>query len=323
MRVVIIGGTGHVGTYLVPRLAAAGHEVTCMSRGNREPYSPHAAWNSVRRIQVDREAEDKTGDFAARVSDLDPDAVIDMVCFKLESAQQLVEALRGKVQHYLFCGSVWMHGYGVEVPTVEDQLRQPLEEYGIQKDAVDRYLSDQAKRTGFPATSVHPGHIVGPGWNPVNPQGNFNPDVFTTLARGEELSIPNRGLETVHHVHADDVAQVFMKALERGSVAIGEGFHAVSAKAVTLRGFAEAMAKWFGQTARLRYEPLAEWAKSIESEYDVQQTTTHMDHSPNCSIDKARSLLGYEPRYSSLQAVQEAVSWLIKEKIVEAPLLAK
>lgn len=321
MRVLIIGGTGHVGTYLVPRLIAAGHEVICMSRGNREPYSPHAAWRSVERLQVDREAEDNAGTFAGRVRDLEPDAVIDMVCFKLESAKQMVEALRGRVQHYLFCGSVWMHGHGVEVPTIEDQARHPLEEYGIQKDAIDRYLSDQSKLTGFPATSIHPGHIVGPGWNPVNPQGNFNPAVFTTLAKGEELTIPNLGYETVHHVHADDVAQLFMRALNRWGVANGEGFHAVSAKAITLRGFAEAMAAWFGQPANLKFAPLDEWAESVDAEYDVQQTTTHILHSPNHSIEKAQSLLGYQPRYSSLQAVQEAVAWLIKDGQVEAPLL--
>ena len=30
-------------------------------------------------------------------------------------------------------------------------------------------------------------------------------------ARGEELALPNLGLETVHHVHADDVAQIEMR----------------------------------------------------------------------------------------------------------------
>jgi nucleoside-diphosphate-sugar epimerase len=43
-RVVIIGGSGHVGTYLVPRLVEAGFDVVNVARGKREPYSPHAAW---------------------------------------------------------------------------------------------------------------------------------------------------------------------------------------------------------------------------------------------------------------------------------------
>ncbi|MDQ2998305.1 MAG: NAD(P)-dependent oxidoreductase, partial [Chloroflexota bacterium] len=36
----------------------------------------------------------------------------------------------------------------------------------------------------------------------------------------------------------------------------------------------------------------------------------HIAHSPNCSIAKAQRLLEYRPRYSSLQAVCEAVEAL-------------
>jgi uncharacterized protein YbjT (DUF2867 family) len=36
-RVVVIGATGHIGSYLVPRLVPAGHEVIAMSRGTRGP----------------------------------------------------------------------------------------------------------------------------------------------------------------------------------------------------------------------------------------------------------------------------------------------
>lgn len=317
MKVLVIGGTGHVGTYMVPRLVALGHEVVVMSRGTREPYQPHAAWASVTRIEIDREAEDATGTFAGKVRDLNADAVLDMVCFDLESAKQMVEALRGHIDHYVFTGSVWIHGHGVEVPTIEDQLRQPIGEYGIQKDAIDRYLASETKRTGFPAASLHPGHISGPGWVPVNPQGNFNPDVFTTLARGEELTVPNMGLETVHHVHADDVAQAFIKTLERWNLANGQGFNIMAEKAITIRGFAEAMARWFGTEANLKYLPMDEWVESMDDEYDIEKTISHVGRSPNCSIDKAKTLLGYQPRYSPLQAVQEAVTWLIQEGIVK------
>lgn len=42
-------------------------------------------------------------------------------------------------------------------------------------------------------------------------------------------------------------------------------------------------------------------------------------HSPNCSIEKAHSRLGYEPRYGSLDAVRESVGWLMEHGIVRAP----
>jgi nucleoside-diphosphate-sugar epimerase len=35
MRIVVIGGTGHIGSFLVPRLVRAGHEVVNISRGTR------------------------------------------------------------------------------------------------------------------------------------------------------------------------------------------------------------------------------------------------------------------------------------------------
>ncbi len=62
MRVIVIGGTGHVGTYLVPRLVADGHDVVVISRSQRDPYQPHGAWNQVQRLTIDREAADRLRD---------------------------------------------------------------------------------------------------------------------------------------------------------------------------------------------------------------------------------------------------------------------
>ncbi len=294
MRVVIIGGTGHVGTFLVPRLVEAGHEVICVSRGQREPYRPHGAWGSVRRIEIDRGEADASGDFGRCMAELGPDVVIDMICFTPDSARQIVESLDRKVQHFFHCGTVWVHGPTVEAPTTELAPRRPFGDYGIQKAAAEAYLLDKARRERFPATVVHPGHIVGPGWPPLNPAGHFNVTVFETLARGEEHVLPNLGLETVHHVHADDVAQVFMKAIGSWSNAVGESFHAVSPAALSLRGYAESVAAWFGKKARLRFLPWEEW-KTTVSEEDAGMTWDHIAHSPNCSIEKGRRLLGYEP----------------------------
>jgi nucleoside-diphosphate-sugar epimerase len=315
MRVVIIGGSGHVGTYLVPRLVAAGYEVIAVSRGQRDPYQQHAAWRSVTHITLDREREEIPGAFGQRVRELAPDIVIDMICFTLASARQLVEALQGHVQHLLHCGTIWVHGPSAVVPTTEEQPRRPFGDYGIQKAAIEAYLLETARRTGFPATILHPGHIVGPGWAPLNPAGHFTPAVFARLARGEELALPNLGMETVHHVHADDVAQAFMRALASRSTAVGESFHVVAPTALTLRGYADAMAAWFGETVRLRFLPWEEWRTTVSAE-EAAATWDHIAHSPNCSIAKASRLLGYQPRYTALEAIQESVAWLIEHQII-------
>ena len=310
MRIVIIGGTGHIGTFLVPRLALAGHEVICVSRQERAPYLDHAAWKSVKMLSIDREGAEKKGIFGSQIRQLSPDAVIDLICFTLESAMELVEALQGHIQHFLHCGTIWVHGHSEVVPTDENQFRKPICDYGQKKAAIENYLLTLSRKTGFQATILHPGHIVGPGWMPVNPQGNENPEIFRRLAVGEEVCIPNLGMETLHHVHGDDVAASFCQALTNWNNAVGESFHIVSPQALTLRGYATAMAQRFGKEPNLSYLPWEEWKKTV-SEEDAEATWDHIAHSPNCSIEKAKRLLNYNPRYTSLQAIEESVKYLL------------
>ncbi len=313
MRIAVIGGSGHIGTYLIPMLVERGHEVINVTRGQSQPYVPHGAWKSVQPVIADREALDKVGTFGHFVRDLKPDVVVDLICFTESSARQLVEALRDHVQHFLHCGTVWIYGHSTQVPATEDQPRRPFGEYGIQKAAIEAYLLDEARRNGFPATMLHAGHIVGPGYVPLNPAGHFMPRVFEQIARGEELTLPNLGMETVHHVHASDVAQAFLKAMLNHSASVGESFHAVSPAAITLRGYAEAMYLWFGQEPKLKFLGWETW-KTTVSEAEAQATWDHIAHSPNASIAKARRLIDYQPRYTSLEAIYESVRWLIDNR---------
>ncbi|NJD18911.1 MAG: NAD(P)-dependent oxidoreductase, partial [Gemmatimonadetes bacterium] len=111
MKVTVIGAKGHVGTYLVPLLVECGHEVTAVSRGRREPYTPHAAWGRVRSVVVDRASEEERGTFGETIAALESDAVIDMICFTPGSQEMLIRALRGRCSHLLVCGTAWTHGH--------------------------------------------------------------------------------------------------------------------------------------------------------------------------------------------------------------------
>jgi nucleoside-diphosphate-sugar epimerase len=306
VKIVVIGGGGHVGSYLVPRLVEEGHQVTAITRGGSQPYVGGDLWNEVDRVHLDRDEAERTGELGPALLRLAPDVVVDLVCFRVESAAYLVDALRGSVSQVVHCGTVFVNGHGVEVPTTEEQPRNPFGEYGTRKAEIEALLLTEARERNFPVTVLHPGHVVGEGWWPVNPQGNVNPSVFTTLARGEELTLPHFGLETLHHVHSADVAQAFARAIERPGVANGESFYVVSEAAVTLRGFAEAVASWAGQPARLTFLPWEEWSRTVDAD-DSAVTWEHIAHSPSHSCAKARDLLGYAPVYSSLAAVRESI----------------
>ena len=291
-------------------LVEADHQVVNVSRGQAKPYKTNAAWDAVETVIADRNAEDAAGTFGPRIASLGADVVVDMISFTLESTQQLANRLRGKVGHFLHCGTIWVYGHNAAVPATESDPLNPFGEYGTQKAAIETWLLAEAK-TGLPATVFRPGHIVGPGWAPLNPAGHFNVEVFAKIRRGEELALPNFGLETVHHVHAADVAQVAFRALANRDAAVGQAFNAVSAQALNLRGYAEAMFRLFGHEPRITYQPFEQW-KAGQRPEEAQATWEHISRSPAHSIEKARTRIGYEPKYSSLAAVQEAVTWLIE-----------
>ncbi|MFI6078558.1 NAD-dependent epimerase/dehydratase family protein [Actinoplanes sp. NPDC051343] len=310
-RVVVTGATGHIGTYLVPRLVRAGYEVVAMSRGERQPYHDRPEWRSVRRVTLDREADDA----GERIAAERPDVVIDLISFTPESTQRLLDAVQKTRPLLVHCGTIWVHGRAGRVPLTEDEPRTAYGDYGTGKVAIEELLHLQTRTGGVPSVVLHPGHITGPGWRPINPQGNLDADVWRRLATGEPLALPALGLGVLGHVHADDVAQAFERAITRPA-AIGSSFHVVAEQAMTCRGLAEGVARWFGREAVL---DLVDWDE-FERRTDPAQaaaTRDHIERSITASIDRAKQILGYTPRYSSLETLHESVRWLAAHGEVE------
>ncbi len=308
-RVVVIGATGHIGSYLVPRLVRGGHEVIAVSRGTRSPYHMSPQWNAVTRVMADREAQDAEGTFGARIAALHPDVVIDLICFTAASARQLVDALRPSRPLLVHCGTIWVHGPALRVPVTEDEPRTAYGEYGTGKAEIEALLHRETLAGGVPAVVLHPGHISGPGWPAITPAGNLDPGVWTSLATGRPLALPDHGLGVLHHVHADDVAQAFERALSRPA-AIGASFHAVAEQAMTLHGLAAGVARWFGREPVLDLVDWAEFDRRVAPEH-AEATRQHTFRSITASIARARKVLDYAPRYSSLDALHEALAWLV------------
>jgi nucleoside-diphosphate-sugar epimerase len=308
-RVVVIGATGHIGTYLVPRLVDAGHEVIAVSRGTRGPYHGSPQWDAVTRVAADREAEDAAGVFGARVAALRPEAVIDLICFTAASARQLTGALRPSRPLLVHCGTIWVHGRALRVPVTEDEPRTAFGDYGTGKAEIEALLHRETRAGGVPAVVLHPGHITGPGWPVITPAGNLDPAAWADLATGRPLALPDHGLGVLHHVHADDVARAFELALSRPA-AIGGSFHVAAGQAMTQRGLAAGVARWFGREPVLDFVSWEEFTRRAGTGH-AEVTREHTFRSITASIARAREILGYAPRYTSLDALREALAWLV------------
>ncbi|GAB2844264.1 hypothetical protein GCM10027277_10020 [Pseudoduganella ginsengisoli] len=304
MRVVIIGGTGHIGSYLVPMLVRAGHSAVCITRGASAPYFADPAWEHVEHCHADRDAQDKAGTFGALVAGFKADAVIDLMCFTPDSARHLLAALGGSGTHLLHCGSVWVYGPRSGALHDEAAPRAPYGVYAEWKAQIEALLLAQ---DAAPATVIHPGQIAGRYWWPINPAGTLQPAVFAQLARGAPVALPDGGGATLHFAHASDIARAFLHALDARSLARGHSFNVASPQPVTLRDYAQAVAQWHGR----QWQPAAGDWRRYDSPQQIQFAEYMVKYNTGCCSGKAQRLLGWRATYDGLEAAGEGILHLL------------
>jgi len=169
---------------------------------------------------------------------------------------------------------------------------------------------------GFPATIIMPGQISGPHWTIINPLGNQDTAVFQTIAYGEKIYLPNFGMETVHHVHADDVARLFLDAITHRNQALGESFHAVAEDSLTLYGYAKAMYRFFNQEPNIEFLSWEKWCAYVGNEDHIDKTYYHIARSGKFSIENAKKLLDYAPKYATMEVIEDSINGYIERKVI-------
>ena len=298
-RVLVIGATGHVGSYLVPRLVRAGHEVVALSRGERAPYHEAPEWRAVRAGVHRPRRRGRRRHVRRRWPRCGADAVIDMICFTPESARQLVDALRPTRPLLLHCGTIWVHGPAARVPLTEDEPRTAYGEYGTGKAAIEALLHRETLAGGVPSVVLHPGPHQRPGL--AGHHAGRQPRRRTCgggWPRGEPLPLPDLGLGVLHHVHADDVAQAFERALTRPA-AIGSSFHVVAEQAMTCRGLAAGVAALVRPRAGARARRLGRVRAPRRRASTPAATREHVEPQHRRQHRPGAAVLGYAPRYSA------------------------
>lgn len=315
MKIVVIGGSGHIGTYLIPKLVKAGYETVNVTRGQSKPYVSDRLWNEVENVILDRTTDN---DFAEKIASLNADVVIDLINFTLDDTKKMVSALgKTNLSLYLFCSSIWTHGRAEILPALSDCDKEPLDEYGVNKYQSGLFLKDQYEKSGFPYSIIMPGQIAGPGWLIVNPYANLDTCVFEKIAKGEKIYLPNFGMETLHHIHADDLAQMFFKAVTHKDNAINNSFHGVPEQSITLYGYAKFMYEFFNQKPDIGFMEWSKWCEYMGDKDYIEHSYYHLVRSGYYSIENAKKLLDYEPKYTITQTITQSIQSYIDRKIIK------
>ena len=161
--------------------------------------------------------------------------------------------------------------------------------YAVSKLATEHLAHNYHKQFGFPALSIRPFNIYGPGQVGEGAVHRF----ITQALSGEDITIHNDGSQIRAWCYIDDIVDGILAALERPE-AVGHAFNIGNPRSVaTIFNLATQIARLSGSASKLVF---AKW-----DQVDVELRI------PN--IDKARQLLGYEPRVDLEQGLRETIEW--------------
>lgn len=229
MRVLVTGGAGFIGSHVVDRLLADGHQVDVVdnfSTGRPEFVNVKAVAHgcdirSARLDDVFAGAEPEAvvhvaAQAAVARSTVDPltDASVNVL-----GTIALLAACRrrgvGRVV-YLSTGGA-AYGDTDMLPTPESHPANPTSPYGVSKVAAESYLACWGGITGAHTLSLRLANVYGPRQNPKGEAGVIA--IFAhRLLHGEPCLVHWDGEQTRDYVYVEDVADAVSRALERPEV---------------------------------------------------------------------------------------------------------
>ena len=245
MRVFVTGGTGHTGSYIIPELIAAGHEVTGLARSDTAAAAVSALGAKVRRGDLEdleglmEAAADSDGVIhVAHRQDLLPFGGMDAVsAAELPVMLAYGEALAGTGKPLVAAGSIGSSGKLGRPATEEDPALPVGDEHKGTlrvRNVVETAVIDLAER-GVRSSVVRIAHIA----HSTTDRAGFLPILIALAKEKGFAGYPGDGANLWNAVHARDVASLFRLALEKGPA--GNYWHAVQDEGIALREIAEAI----------------------------------------------------------------------------------
>jgi len=259
MNVLVTGGAGFIGSHLVDALLRAGHAVSVIDDLSTGLAANLDTARELGLAESDLHVLDIASAEAAEViRRVRPEAVLHLAAQpsvsvsmrdpRLDAHSNLTgllnvlvaaqEAGTGKVVFASSGGTIY--GEPDVLPIAEDAPLSPRSFYGQSKKAGTEYVRLFAEEHGMAYACLALGNVYGPRQNPQGEAGVIA--IFAQrLLDGRACLVFGDGHNTRDYVYVDDVADAFVRALERGSglINVGTGvetsvldIHAALAKAL-------------------------------------------------------------------------------------------
>lgn len=254
MHVFVTGGTGHIGSYIIPELIAAGHEVTGLARSDKSAAAMSALGAKVRRGDISDLSELKAAAsesdgviHVAHRQDLLPSGGLDAVAAaELKIMLAYGDALAGTGKPLVVSASIGSPGWeSLGLPVSEDDPALP---------AGDAYKGTLRVRNvvelaviALAQRGVRSSVVRIPPIAHSTSDAGFLPLLIALAKDKGVIGYPGDGANLWPAVHGRDLATLFRLALEKGPA--GKSWHGIEGEGVALREIAEAIGSRLGLPA--------------------------------------------------------------------------
>jgi nucleoside-diphosphate-sugar epimerase len=301
MKVLVLGGTGLLGSFLVPKLLARGYSVSVLSR-NKTALA-ELEKSGVKGILGDLLNPENF------IPSLPPHDMVVSIAMPLEFGRMSGKKLKIVTDRTTrFTKTALDIGYKLECPiifTLGTSYRTKLGEIVDESWPIERFgltiagaeaerLINQASADGHPIIQMIPGQIYGPG-------GMFL-KMYEMLMSGR-FGVVGKGENRVPRIHVEDCAEAYVLAVEKKP--IGESFIVADDTACTMREFMDYMASCAGMPKPRKIPRIM--ARIVMGKLLLE--TMSID----CVVsnDKLKRMLGWKLKYPSyregLPAAIEAI----------------
>jgi nucleoside-diphosphate-sugar epimerase len=311
MKFLITGGLGLIGHNVTAKLEAKEHEVVIVDTQTTYGIIPQDELDYLiaerrKKIATDRiyriDITDRDGiDWVVR--EHQPDVVIHMASFPRQKvvnadpawgAQVMMEGLinvlesakRHQVERVVYISSSMVYGDFAD-QIAEDSECNPIGQYGIMKLAGEHLVKDYHRRGAFDYVVIRPSAVYGP----LDVEDRVIAKFMLGAMRGETLKV-NGAEETLDFTYVDDAADGIVSAATR-IMSANRVYNITKSHSVTLLQAAEMIVKIVGKGT-----------------VEVRDKDADFPSRGALDIDRARVILGYDPKVDVEEGFQRYYEWL-------------
>ena len=211
----------------------------------------------------------------------------------------LVAARDAKVQSFVYAASSSTYGDSPELPKVEDRIGRPLSPYAVTKYVDELYADVFARCYGFASIGLRYFNVFGQRQDPYGAYAAVIPQWFASLIKGETVYINGDGETSRDFCYIDNVVQANLLASLAPKDAQNRIYNVAFGERTTLNELFALI-----RDEVVRHKPEAATAEPVHRDFragDVRHSLA--------DISRARTLLGYDPRYDVREGLTLAGDW--------------